>query len=328
MLKKFILVLLLLCGNHHSWASTPTTVFGVGSTFDSAKNDAFRKAIEIQIGTVIVSNFEVSRDKVIKNEILAYSAGYVDKFDIKSHIQVNGQYQLEVDVWVSTSKIANRILSSTPGGAPFNGAIIYEQQNTFLESKNRGNAVLETVLHQYPENTYTVKLVRANLVHDHNRNVYLDIHYNVVYNQNWLDSFRETLSLVSDTTGKHNNPAAVIMLLDKPNAIMEFNRWNFYPYNDHVTLNKIRRNFEFKRPVLSVKLVGGGRVERGECYSLPGHLFYNHETQFDGVAAVKLFSHTNFSGSTQLYFTNKNILNNITDVKLEVVRGRDCAPVI
>ena len=57
---------------------------GVGNTYEEAKNNAFREAIEYQVGVVIASERESYNDKLIKNEILAYSSAFVDEYKIIS----------------------------------------------------------------------------------------------------------------------------------------------------------------------------------------------------------------------------------------------------
>ena len=61
------------------FADDPIRTQGRGSTFEEAKNEAFRSAIEIKVGSAIVSEQETFNDKV-RDEIVNYSAGYVYKF--------------------------------------------------------------------------------------------------------------------------------------------------------------------------------------------------------------------------------------------------------
>ena len=83
---------------------------GTGKDFESAKNNAIVTAIEIYIGTVVVSEREVHNKKLLKDEILLYSSGYVNDYKIISQSQNDNHVQVVLDVSVNTNRISNRIL--------------------------------------------------------------------------------------------------------------------------------------------------------------------------------------------------------------------------
>jgi predicted RNase H-like HicB family nuclease len=62
-------------------------VSGQGATFEEAKQNAFRTAIEFTVGSVVTSERESNNYKLVKDEILVYSAGYVTDYKIISTIR-------------------------------------------------------------------------------------------------------------------------------------------------------------------------------------------------------------------------------------------------
>jgi hypothetical protein len=90
LLKVLLAVLVILltgCGttdNSRQHRPAPIRSTGVGSSFDEAKESAFKQAIENRIGVLVLSDREVQSYKLLKDEILTYSAGYVDDYVVVS----------------------------------------------------------------------------------------------------------------------------------------------------------------------------------------------------------------------------------------------------
>jgi phosphatidate cytidylyltransferase len=60
-------------------------------------------------------------------------------------IQVDGGVQIIMDVWVSDSKIADRLLYVSKGNSIINGAKASTQHQTLISEKNNGDKLLEAV---------------------------------------------------------------------------------------------------------------------------------------------------------------------------------------
>jgi hypothetical protein len=59
---------------------------GNGTTLENAKNDAFRNAITMIVGTAVLSERESRKDNLTKDDLINYSAGYVDRYQIINKI--------------------------------------------------------------------------------------------------------------------------------------------------------------------------------------------------------------------------------------------------
>jgi hypothetical protein len=70
---------------------------GVGNTYEEAKTNAFKEAIEYHLGVVISSERESLKENLTKNDILAYSSGFVDEYKIISQQNIGNKVQLIVD---------------------------------------------------------------------------------------------------------------------------------------------------------------------------------------------------------------------------------------
>ena len=112
---------------------------GIGHTYEEAKNNAFREAIEYQVGVVIASERESYNDKLIKNEILAYSSAFVDEYKIISQRNIGNKVQVVVDVKLSLLRLSDRILSKGKDSKNLDGAKHDNQYKSFLENKQNGD---------------------------------------------------------------------------------------------------------------------------------------------------------------------------------------------
>jgi hypothetical protein len=201
---------------------------GTGYTYEEAKNNAFREAIEYQLGVVIASERETYNEKT-KDEILAYSAGFVDEYKIISQHTINGRVQLVVDVKISLLKLSNRILSKGKDSKNFDGAKHGTQYKSFLENKENGDRILNRILRDYPHRAYTVKQSDYVVKVDAYRNLTLVVPYELQWSGHYLDSLGDAMKLLQDGTGSWMNksPYNVRVVSDR------------YYFNDITVTNKI-----------------------------------------------------------------------------------------
>ena len=84
--------------------SSITTV-GTGATRDEAIQDALRSAVERAVGIYIYSSTEVDNFKLVKDQIIASSRGYVKDYEIIKEYQKEGVFFMTLNVQVNVSSI-------------------------------------------------------------------------------------------------------------------------------------------------------------------------------------------------------------------------------
>lgn len=171
---------------------------GIGNTYEEAKTNAFKEAIEYQVGVVIASERESYNEKLIRNEILAYSSAFVDEYKIISQQQVNGKIQVVVDVKLSLLRLSDRILSKGKDGKALDGAKHDSQYKSFIENKQNGDKILASVLNDYPKRAFNIKQSDYIIKIDAYRNPTLIIPYQISWNENYVASFHDAIRLISD----------------------------------------------------------------------------------------------------------------------------------
>jgi hypothetical protein len=174
------------------------TVEGHGDTLESAKKNAFRLAVEQAVGVVNVSDQEVSGDRLTKDVIGNYSAGYVRGYKIlESHQFDNGRYAVTMTVDVASSKIAERMMSRGETSEIVDGDQAQAQLETQIEQRQRGDQLISQVLSSYPQNAYVVNNGNAEFKISNNRNRFVEIPFELEMSGQWLEALDETLRTVA-----------------------------------------------------------------------------------------------------------------------------------
>ena len=90
---------------------------GTGETKEAAEKDACRNAIEFAVGTFIDSETLMKNDQLIKDEILAHSNGYIEKYEVTGASRSTKGLGVEVDVkaWVKIQEAKKKVRDLVPG---------------------------------------------------------------------------------------------------------------------------------------------------------------------------------------------------------------------
>jgi len=239
------LLLLAVCILFTACASTSKSdnyirTTGTGNTYEEAKTNAFTEAIEYQVGVVIASERESYNDKLIKNEILAYSSAFVDEYKIISQQNIGNKVQVVVDVKLSLLRISDRILSKGKDSKTLDGAKHDTQYKSFVENKNNGDRILASVLSDYPRRAYDIKQSNYIVKIDTYRNLTLTIPYTLSWNPNYVASLNDAIKIVAD--GKPSLWTAEKGFAQQYPAMIRVGSEKYY-FNEFVIPNKILDSF-------------------------------------------------------------------------------------
>ena len=106
------IILLFFTGMFAVAAEVQTTVSqGIGSSADAALKDALNQAVQQVVGSLVNSETLVKNDKLIKEEILTHSNGYVKKYHVlkKVHPISNGMYSVTIKAEVVEQTLKERL---------------------------------------------------------------------------------------------------------------------------------------------------------------------------------------------------------------------------
>jgi hypothetical protein len=169
-----------------------------GYSFESAKKSCFDSAIEQVVGQLIVSDLEVSGDRITKDNVARYSAGYIDDYVIKKQQQDDhGWWRLEMSVTIASSKIAQRKTSRSERVDLVDGLKAKDSLESQLDQRADGDHLISTVLASYPENAYVINSGKTEFHVGKLRQAYVDVPYSITMSQSWLTAFTEALDAVA-----------------------------------------------------------------------------------------------------------------------------------
>lgn len=202
---RLILVLGLLLVSTIAYAGTRVQIEGRGSNEESAKQNALQSAIEQVVGQVIVSDQEVQGDRLTKDFIGRYSAGYVESYEILETRQEDDVVVVKMHVAVASSKIAQRMMSSGNKNMIIAGQQLQAQIDSQLDQRNRGDQLIAEVLYSYPYNALVINSGQTDIILGSHRQVYVDIPIVIQWSRFWLEALNETLTVTAKDSKSCNS---------------------------------------------------------------------------------------------------------------------------
>jgi hypothetical protein len=176
-----------------------------GSSIEEAKRSCFSSAIEQVVGQVIVSDLEVSGDRITKDNVAQYSAGYIDDYMIRKQQQDDhGWWHLTMSITIASSKIAQRKISRGERVDIVDGLKARDQIESQLEQRANGDALISQVLSGYPENAYVINSGQTEFKVSNLRQTYVDVPYSITMSRPWIEALNEALDVVAVNTAKCN----------------------------------------------------------------------------------------------------------------------------
>lgn len=172
-------------------------VLGTGSSKEEAKNNGFNTAIEIAVGSAILSHKQVRNDKLVRDEIVKYSAGYVDDYKIIEEIKTSSGYSLMMDVHVKSSRIHERLLGGGGDEKNVNGDKLATQYETYVRQQESADKLIDVLIQDWPEKAFTVKQGKQEFSINEKRVSVLRIPVEMTMNFSFVNAVDEALKKIN-----------------------------------------------------------------------------------------------------------------------------------
>jgi hypothetical protein len=183
-----------------------------GYSVEEAKRSCFSSAIEQVVGQIIVSDLEVSGDRITKDNVAQYSAGYIDDYVIQKQQQDDhGWWHLKMSITIASSKIAQRKILRGERVDIVDGLKARDQIESQLEQRADGDALISQVLSSYPENAYVINSGQTEFKVSNLRQAYVDVPYSITMSRPWIEALNEALDVVAVNTAKCNKLTVVVL---------------------------------------------------------------------------------------------------------------------
>ena len=169
------------------------------SNFDQAKESGFKLAIQEALGTFVTTEKVIKFDEVTRNEIVTYSGGYIQDFKIIKENRDKLSTTLVMDVWVSESKIANRLLNTSANTGELDGRKIETQLSTIVKDKEDAFKLLYIILQDFPSKAFELDIKKTNFQTLRKGTSIVEVPIEIQWSQKYLDSLKEALILLRDS---------------------------------------------------------------------------------------------------------------------------------
>jgi hypothetical protein len=294
-----------------------------GRTVTEARNNGFRLAAESALGSVITSETEVQNGRVVRDEIISYAAGFVERFEIVNTTAVPSGYTVVMKVWIRRSALANRLLNRSEQSGQVNGAQASVQLQTLNQERATGDRLLQQVLNDFPRRAFDIEMKPADILRQ-NRVAYMELSFKLGWNQDYLRSLWIALEATAQRT---NRPATTI--------IVNGGGWfsgigGAAKFDDDHKLNLLINHMYVSGPAVLVTVRGSSRETLfSACYmyqELDNMAQYAVTTQRlveFGAGYARINGSYRLNGQVQIPINNA-VLPQATSVDVDVVPRKNC----
>ena len=106
---KTLIIVFLITTNSFAAKIETVLVEGIGITIESARNNAAKNALRQVVGMYTVSESALQNRKLIKDEVLSYSNGFISKYLQLSSKKEDGLYIVEAKISVELGKLTQTL---------------------------------------------------------------------------------------------------------------------------------------------------------------------------------------------------------------------------
>jgi hypothetical protein len=269
-----------------------------GAILDQAKYRGFRTAVEQAVGTVVASQSQSQSQRLTRDEIITYSSGFVDRFEILEQNYVSDGVSIKMRVWVAESRLAHRLLGRSIDNQAVQGDQLSAQISTLIQERQTGDQLVATVMKDFPDRSFVVESKKSQVKFNEYRQAVLEVSVTLGWDQTWANSLFEALNRTKDPA-KHwwvynevnrANPVLKIVLADAHGTelIKKCEGW---------VLTRSQINYNYPKVLML-------DIQRDQ-------LLLDDRHKLQGIIRVNLGQNT-------------DLMQQITQIKVSVVPGNRC----
>jgi hypothetical protein len=313
-MNKFVAIAALTLSANFAISATTITVYGYGADRERAKLDAFKTATENVCGSNVLSSREHFNNKTTHNKVLAYSSCRIQNYRVIE--ETEGKILIEADI--EKINLSDRLSNTSNNRMVFDQNQLNAQLKTYQAEKQLGDELIDEIFRDYPYQAYELrKTKKPYIVDDVARNFYLVIPYELHWNKNYINTVRETMTLLQAKQGV----GTVTILAHNPNKLLGYT--SYHNLNDVHRIDRIKSKMTGKNEV-RLQIVARdtkGRHVVDFCYSpeyRAGGIFYSVGVKNN----ISFFGDDKNSGELKVRLTVPAEV--IYDITIDIVAERNC----
>jgi hypothetical protein len=150
-------------------ANVSVEVTGAGSSYDEAKSDAIRAALQSCVKQLVVADRVVNNESVVLDRVLSTMNGFVEKYEEKSVRKDDQGVTVQAEITISASRIENFVGFTTGPQGQINGGGMFAEANRRtaqtqaedLQSEARGE-IFDRLYRGFPTEALEIKPVAVS----------------------------------------------------------------------------------------------------------------------------------------------------------------------
>ena len=184
---------------------THGTIFATGEAYANSRDEAIEKALLNAVrkasGVFISSELQVENEQVLRDRLIQYSAGYIRGFEIIKENKENTSIFILINASISRSALLDFYAESNQEeSVAIEGEQLYQSIKREVNRREERLSTLPQLLGSFPENAIIPKLVSQQSKYSDDRNLYIDITWEIFWSQTFLEALYQHAGEMSDTS--------------------------------------------------------------------------------------------------------------------------------
>lgn len=177
---------------------TQVDVVSEGATVEQARLEGFRTAVNQAVGSVVATQTQTQNQRLMRDEIVNYSSGFVDRFEILEQQNLGTRVSLKMRVWVAESRLAHRLLGQSHNSQQIPGDRIGTQVETLLDERQQGDRLINVIMHDYPQRAFDIKVGKSRVKFDEYRRALIVTDVTIRWDSRFVDAVNNVLKRTND----------------------------------------------------------------------------------------------------------------------------------
>ena len=190
MKKLIIFILFAFTTSINAFSQTDSlltvTALGVGKNEKIAKEEALRNAVEQVVGVYIDYQTKVKNYRLISDEILSYSDGFISNYKIIDSKIEGDLVKLTIKATVSQRKVEKKLVELQISEIDVDGESLFGEAFTKIDRNKKAVRILKDLFKDYPQSAYRVLIQQPKII---NTSIKGKTQIELSYRIEWIPSY-------------------------------------------------------------------------------------------------------------------------------------------
>lgn len=222
-------------------------VEGVGENQSKAKEDAYRNAVEKAVGSFVSADLVAKNDQLIKDEVLNYSVGYIEKSEVISEgKRPDGLYSIKLRASVVKKKLTRQLEALNIATADVDSESIFAEAVTTSNQRESAQKIWAKLFEDFWSKAFEVEVSgKPQLAYGPDDNVQAYFKVVVRFNEQFLQELENTMRATGSSLRTYQRPENINPIKSGFSSACSFTVDYYNYHGDLITNNLSDYQFDF-----------------------------------------------------------------------------------